>query len=121
MEWALGSLIGFALATALVVVLARSSTARWERGREPDGTGATAAAPASPPRRARAAARRVAARFPHLPAGVVARLPHPHVPVPHLHLPHPRLRVPHPRLLHLSRRRPHRERGRVSGPGSGTD
>jgi hypothetical protein len=116
MEWALGSLVGFALATALVVVLARSTTARWERARGPDESPAVAAAPQRLPRRVR----RVAARFPHLPARVAARLPHPHVSVPHLHLPHPRLRVRHPRLLHLSRRRPHRDRGRVSGPGSGT-
>ena len=105
MGWAVASLVGFALACALVVVLARSTTARWER------THRAARAPRGPaPRPAGAAARlrseftrrlpSVAGRLPHrlhLPSRVVTRLPHPHVPA--LHLPHPHL--PHVRLPHV--------------------
>ncbi|MGY1697017.1 MULTISPECIES: hypothetical protein [unclassified Geodermatophilus] len=114
MGWAVVSVAGFVVTTGLVVVMARSNTARWERdhraaqvaarahaargrsvwsatlGRQHDGSGA--------------AARRSHLHLPHvrLPAGLVARLPHPHVPRPHL--PHPNLEALHLPVLHLPRR-----------------
>jgi hypothetical protein len=109
MVWALVSVVGFVLVTGLVVVMARSNTARWERDHRAPQVAA----------RAHGAAMRTAwkntlsrwqqgeepqdrpARRPalHLPAGLAARLPHPHL--PHLHLPHPHLHRPR---VHLPRR-----------------
>jgi type II secretory pathway pseudopilin PulG len=87
MGWAIVSVLGFLAATALVIWLARSNTARWEarhraaqaviRAREEASLRARAAALGSPE-----SGRRPHLHLPHvhLPPGVVARLPHPHLP-----------------------------------------
>ena len=104
MGWAVVSVVGFVLVTALVIVMARSNTARWER----DHRAAQAAAKeqAATARSAWVAAlgahgddeggHRPHLHLPHvhLPAALVARLPHPHLPQLHLrqlHLPTVRL------------------------------
>ncbi|MFW3168580.1 hypothetical protein [Geodermatophilus sp. CPCC 206100] len=93
MGWAIVSVVGFAFMTALVVVLARSNTARWERNHR----AAQAAI------RARERHARVAVLMAHRAPQPTRRLPHPHLPHPHLpHLPHVHLpawvvdRLPHP-------------------------
>jgi hypothetical protein len=111
MGWAIVSVLGFLAATALVIWLARSNTARWEarhraaqaaiRAREEASLRARAAAllaQGSPETR-----RRQHLHLPHvhLPPGVVARLPHPHL--PHLD-------------GRLTRRLPHLARHRRSEP-----
>jgi hypothetical protein len=90
MGWAIVSVLGFLAATALVVWLARSNTARWEashraaqaaiRAREEVSLRARAAAlmaqgPPEPGRRPHLHLPHV-----HLPPGVVARLRPPHLP-----------------------------------------
>ncbi|MGY1707490.1 hypothetical protein ACI79C_23245 [Geodermatophilus sp. SYSU D00697] len=98
MEWAFVSVLGFLAATALVIALARSNTARWEAHHRAAQAAIRAREEAS--LRARAAAL-LAQRAP----GAVRHLPHPHV--PHLHLPHVHLpariveRLPHPHLPRL--------------------
>jgi hypothetical protein len=142
MGWAIGSLVGFVVVTALVIALARNNTARWERDRR------AARAAVQPPDPLSVTAR-AAALLAHVPDGV-RRLPHPHVPHPHLtHLPHPHLphlphvhlpswvvdRLPHgrpavhlPHLPHLDGRSvrrlvhlPLRRHGRDPGPPARTD
>ncbi|SNS20438.1 hypothetical protein SAMN04488107_1679 [Geodermatophilus saharensis] len=114
MGWAVVSVAGFLVTTGLVVAMARSNTARWER----DHRAAQVAARAHAARgrsvwsatlgrrhaQSEAAARRPHLHLPHvrLPAGLVARLPHPHV--PHPHLPHPHLEAVRLPALHLPRR-----------------
>ncbi|MGY1637672.1 hypothetical protein ACI78V_13590 [Geodermatophilus sp. SYSU D00742] len=140
MEWAIVSVVGFALVTGLVIALARQNTARWERDRR---AARAALPPPEPSPRQLAAARlhaelvrraprlaehlahgRVALRRPHLGRGgtglhlpqLSLRLPHAHMPhLPHgrvaLHLPHLALRRPH--LAVRRPRLPHlRRRGR---------
>ncbi|WNV73729.1 hypothetical protein [Geodermatophilus sp. DSM 44513] len=117
MGWAIVSVLGFALVTGVVIGLARSSTARWER----DHRAARAAVREHEQAglRARAAAL-VAQRVPHPHP---AHLPHVHLPpwvaerVAHtwaaLHRPHPRLpdlHLPHPHLPGLRLPRPTRWR-----------
>ena len=99
MGWAVVSVAGFVLMTGLVVAMARSNTARWERdhraakaaakaraatarsgwvaalGDHPDGDGSDAHRP------------HLHLPHVHLPAGLVTRLPHPHLHLPHVHLP----------------------------------
>ncbi|WP_448618780.1 hypothetical protein [Geodermatophilus sp. URMC 65] len=105
MKWAAVVVLGFGLEIALVIVMARSNTARWERDH----------------RAARAAIRaREEAGLRVRAAGLVAqRVPHPHLAhLPHVHLSPrvvdrlahtrealrvPRLHLPH---LRLTRRRP---------------
>jgi hypothetical protein len=115
MWWAVGSVVGFIAVTGLVVVMARSNTARWERDHRAPQVAARAHGAAM--RRAWATTltrwehaqerpRRRGARRPHLhlPSGLSTRLPHPHVPHPHLHLPHPNL--PHRAWRTRTRRAP---------------
>ena len=105
MKWAAVVVLGFGLEIAVVIAMARSNTARWERDH----------------RAARAAIRaREEAGLRVRAAGLVAqRVPHPHLAhLPHVHLSprvvdrlaHTReaLRVPRLHLLHLrlTRRRP---------------
>jgi hypothetical protein len=105
MKWAIVAVLGFGLEIALVVAMARSNTARWERDH----------------RAARAAIRaREEARLRVRAAALMAqRVPHPHLAhLPHVHLPprvveriaHTRsalqrthLHLPHLRLLHRDR------------------
>ncbi|MGY1780182.1 hypothetical protein [Geodermatophilus sp. SYSU D01036] len=108
MGWAVVSVVGFVVLTALVTAMARSNTARWERDHR--AAQAAARAQAARARSAWTAAlgrarpqppeepRRGSLHLPHvrLPAALVDRLPHPHVPLPR-HLPHlhlPVLRLP---------------------------
>jgi hypothetical protein len=105
MKWAAVVVLGFGLEIALIIAMARSNTARWERDH----------------RAARAAIRaREEAGLRVRAAGLVAqRVPHPHLAhLPHVHLSprvvdrlaHTReaLRAPRLHLLHLrlTRRRP---------------
>ncbi|GAB3200089.1 hypothetical protein GCM10027261_31330 [Geodermatophilus arenarius] len=103
MGWAIASVVGFVVLTALVTAMARSNTARWERDHR--AAQAAARAHAAAARSAWTAALRRARpeppeeprhgslHLPHvrLPAGLVDRLPHPQdwLPrhLPHLHLP----------------------------------
>jgi hypothetical protein len=99
MGWAVVSVVGFVLVTALVTAMARSNTARWERdhraaqaaAREQAATARSGwvAALGHHPDGDHAGGHRPHLHLPHvhLPAGLVARLPHPHVHLPHLHLP----------------------------------
>ncbi len=124
MGWAIVSVVGFALVTALVIALARSNTARWERHHRAAQAAVRARERASQHARVAALIARAAPRsgrrlpHPHLPQ---AHLPHPHLPhLPHVHLPAWVVdRFPHPpdgahpdvrftwRLIHLpGRRRP---------------
>ncbi|SNS18584.1 hypothetical protein SAMN06893096_102403 [Geodermatophilus pulveris] len=97
MVWAIVSVVGFVLVTGVVVGLARSSTARWERDHR--AARAPVPVPQESSRRARAAAvaaRRLAPVTRRL-APVARRLPHPRgTPLPHLHRPH--LHLPHVHL-----------------------
>jgi hypothetical protein len=111
MGWAIVSLVGFVVMTALVIALARSNTARWERDRR----AARAVAPAQPEPSLPVRAAALLAK--HVPDGV-RQLPHPHLPHPHRpHLPHvhlpsrvaerltrPHLPRPHMHLPHLGGR-----------------
>ncbi len=102
MKWAIIAVLGFGVEIALVIALARSNTARWERDH----------------RAARAAvrAREEASLRVRAAALVAQRVPHPHLAhLPHVHLPprvadriaHTRSALHRPRLLlHL----PHRTR-----------
>ncbi|MDP9428453.1 MAG: hypothetical protein M3Q22_17835 [Actinomycetota bacterium] len=117
MGWAIVSLLGFALEIALVIWLARSNTARWER----DHRAARAVIRAREEASLRVRAAALMAQG--VPPGV-RRLPHPHLShVPHVHLPprvvdrlahtrealhRPHLHLPHLHLSHLNltRRRP---------------
>jgi hypothetical protein len=116
MEWAIVSLLGFALEIALVIWLARSNTARWER----DHRAARAVIKAREEASLRVRAAALMAQG--VPPGV-RRLPHPHLShVPHVHLP-PRVaehlthtrevlhrpHLPQLRLPHLSRHGPGRD------------
>jgi hypothetical protein len=111
MGWALVSVVGFVLVTGVVVGMARSNTARWERDHRAPQVAARAHGAA-----VRSGWKRTLSRWQQaeesqdrparrpalqLPAGLAARLPHPHV--PHLHLPHPHLPLHLPRV-HLPRR-----------------
>ncbi|MEX5719613.1 hypothetical protein [Geodermatophilus maliterrae] len=114
--WALVAVVGFALEIALVIAMARSNTARWERNHR-------AAQAAVRARREASLRLRAAAVVARVPGAQHRHLPHLHVPPlsrPHLHLPHVHLpsgvvtRLPHPNLrgvLHL----PHRN-GRPAAP-----
>ncbi len=111
MKWAAVVVLGFGLEIALVIAMARSNTARWER----DHRAARAAIRAREEAGLRVRAAAVVAQ--HVPPG--ARwLPHPHLTqLPHVHLPprvvdrlttrgtlhRPHLHLPH---LRLTRRRP---------------
>jgi hypothetical protein len=117
MGWAIVSVLGFLVVTALVICLARSNTARWEARHRAAQAAIRAREEAS--LRARAGAL-LAQRAPeghrhlphlhlphvHLPPAIVARLPRPHVHVPRLHV--PRLHLP-TRDGRLPRRRPDRQ------------
>jgi hypothetical protein len=106
MGWAIVAVVGFVLELALVVAVARSNTARWERNHR-------AAQAAMRARREESLRLRAAAVMAQrLPPGAPHRLhlPElhvPHVHLPHLHLPHVHLppavvaRLPHPHLPHL--------------------
>jgi hypothetical protein len=98
MGWAIVSVLGFLVVTALVVWLARSNTARWEAHHRAAQAELRAREEAS--LRARAAALlaqgtpETGRHLPHLhlphvhlPAHVVERLPRPHVHWPRLHVP----------------------------------
>ena len=102
--WALIAVLGFLLVTALVIVMARSNTARWERDRR--------AVPAAVKRREEQTRRlRAAAVLAWRPPRPERRLPHLHL--PHVHLPSGVIaRLPHPHPLRLL----HRD-GRVPGQG----
>ena len=109
MVWAVVSVLGFLVVTGLVTAMARSNTARWERDHRAPQVAARAHGAAM--RRAwlttltrwqeqedeaadAGARRHLHLPHVHLPAGLGARLPHPHVPelhLPHLHLPHVRI------------------------------
>ncbi len=103
MKWAIIAVLGFGLEIALVIAMARSNTARWERDH----------------RAARAAikAREEAGLRVRAAALVAQHVPHPHLShLPHVHL-SPRVvdRLAHTRealhvrrlhLPHLTRRRP---------------
>ncbi len=115
MVWVVVSVVGFVVVTGAVTAMARSNTARWERDhRAPQaavqahqrairhGWMTTLAhwqehGDAGPDGRPHLPLPHV-----HLPAGLVARLPHPHVPALHL----PRVHLPH---VHLP------GRGRAAG------
>ena len=119
MEWAIVAVLGFALEIALVIWLARSNTARWER----DHRAARAAIRAREEAGLRVRAAALVAQ--HVPPGVrglrhphLSHLPHVHLPprvadrlahsrgalhLPHLHVPH--LHLPHLHLPHPVRRR----------------
>ena len=124
--WPVVAVVGFAAATALVIALARSDTARWERDHRAVPTTVRQREEAN--RRLRAAA--LLARRPP-PSGRLAQLhlpslhlPHPHVrpvrlPRPHVHLPH--LHLPHVHLpAGVVARLPHVHRRPVP-PGSGPE
>ncbi|MBB3087046.1 hypothetical protein [Geodermatophilus sabuli] len=91
MGWAFVSVVGFALFTGLVVVLARTNTARWEADHRAAQAAIREREQAS--RRARVAAL-IAPRAPQnghrMPRPRLRRpqVPHPHLPhLPHVHLP----------------------------------
>jgi len=102
MKWAIIAVLGFGLEIGVVIWLARSNTARWERDH----------------RAARAAIRaREEAGLRVRAAALAQHVPHPHLAhIPHVHLSprvverlaHTRgaLHVPRLHLPHLSRRRP---------------
>lgn len=114
MRWAAVSVLGFVVLTALVVVMARGNTARWERDHRAPQAAARAHGAA-----VRSGWKRTLSRWQQaeesqdrparrpalqLPAGLAARLPHPHLPhphLPHLHVPHLPLHLPR---VHLPRR-----------------
>lgn len=113
MKWAIIAVLGFGLEIALVIAMARSNTARWERNHRAARAEIRAREEAS--LRVRAAAL-VAQRVPH---PHLAHLPHVHLPPrvadriahtrsalhrPRLHLPH--LHLPHLHLLHRDRPAP---------------
>ena len=105
MKWAIIAVLGFGVEIALVIAMARSNTARWERDH----------------RAARAAvrAREEASLRVRAAALVAQRVPHPHLAhLPHVHLPprvadriahtrsalhRPRLHLHMPHLLHRDR------------------
>lgn len=100
MGWAIVSVLGFVLLTGVVIGLARSNTARWER----DHRAARAAVQAREQAKLRVRAAAAIAQHPHLshiphvhlPPRVVERLVHTRGALrrPRLHLPHlPRQRV----------------------------
>ncbi len=111
MLWAAVSVLGFVVLTALVVVMARSNTARWERDHRAPQAAARAHGAAVRSGWKRTLSRWQQTQEPqdrparraalHLPAGLAAHLPHPHL--PHPHLPHPHLPLHLPRV-HLPRR-----------------
>ena len=105
MKWAIIAVLGFGLEIALVIAMARSNTARWER----DHRAARAAIRAREEAGLRVRAAGLVAQ--HVPHRHLSHLPHVHLSprvvdrlahtrevlhVPRLHLPH----------LHLTRRRP---------------
>lgn len=102
MKWAIIAVLGFGLEIALVIAMARSNTARWERNHRAA--------------RAEIRAREEASLRVRAAALVAQRVPHPHLAhLPHVHLPprvadriaHTRSALHRPRLhLHL----PHRTR-----------
>jgi hypothetical protein len=114
MGWAIGSVLGFVLLTGVVIGLARSNTAQWER----DHRAARAAIQARRDASLRIRAAGLVAQ--RVPPGV-RRLPHPHLSqLPHVHLPRrvadriahtrgvlhlPHLHLPHLHLPHLPRQR----------------
>jgi hypothetical protein len=99
MGWAIVSVLGFVLVTGVVIGLARSNTARWER----DHRAARAAVQARKEASLRVRAAGLVAQ--RVPPGI-RRLPHPHLTqLPHVHLP-PRVadRIAHTReALHRPR------------------
>lgn len=106
MGWAIVSVLGFVLMTGVVIGLARSNTARWER----DHRAARAVIQARKEASLRVRAAGLVAQ--RVPPGM-RRLPHPHLShIPHVHLP-PRVveRLAHTRgalrrpYLHLPRQR----------------
>ena len=106
MGWAIVSVLGFVLMTGVVIGLARSNTARWER----DHRAARAVVQARKEASLRVRAAGLVAQ--RVPPGM-RRLPHPHLShIPHVHLP-PRVveRLAHTRgalrrpYLHLPRQR----------------
>jgi len=113
MKWAIIAVLGFGLEIALVIAMARSNTARWERDH----------------RAARAAIRaREEAGLRVRAAGLVAqRVPHPHLShLPHVHL-SPRVvdRLAHTRevlqVLHLPRLTRHPARPDIPAPAPAPD
>ncbi len=113
MKWAIVAVLGFGLEIALVVAMARSNTARWERDH----------------RAARAAIRaREEAGLRVRAAGLVAqRVPHRHLAhLPHVHL-SPRVvdRLAHTRevlqVLHLPRLTRHPARPDIPAPAPAAD
>ena len=113
MKWAIVAVLGFGLEIALVVAMARSNTARWERDH----------------RAARAAIRaREEAGLRVRAAGLVAqRVPHRHLShLPHVHL-SPRVvdRLAHTRevlqVLHLPRLTRHPARPHIPAPAPAPD
>lgn len=118
MVWALVSVVGFVLVTGLVVVMARRNTARWERDHRAPQAAARAHGAAMRSAWSTTLSRwqqeqepgdRPARRVPlHLPAGVAARLPHPHLHLPHPHLP---VHLPRPHLPRRSRPAPRADTG----------
>jgi hypothetical protein len=131
MEWAIVAVVGFALEIALVIAMARTNTARWERNHR--AAQAAIRARHEESLRLRAAAV-MAQRVPrvtqhrlHLP-----ELHVPHVHLPHLHLPHVHLpagvvaRLPHPHLPGRNRTPPppvasHRPEEAEDAPQAGAD
>ena len=122
MKWAIIAVLGFVLEIALVIAMARSNTARWER----DHRAARAAIRAREEAGLRVRAAAVVAQ--HVPPGV-RWLPHPHLTqLPHIHLSprvvdrltHPRGTLHRPRLhlphLRLTRRRPDAQEEPVPAP-----
>jgi hypothetical protein len=103
MGWAIVSVVGFAVLTALAMALARSNTARWERDRRL----ARAAARQEAPRGGVRAAAWVRAELARRAHRVTAHLPSRRMALhlPHLHLPHVSLHLPHVRRPHLPRLR----------------
>ena len=106
MGWAIVSVLGFALLIGVVIWLARSNTARWER----DHRAARAVIQARKEASLRVRAAGLVAQ--RVPPGM-RHLPHPHLShIPHVHLP-PRVveRLAHTRgalrrpYLHLPRQR----------------
>jgi hypothetical protein len=109
MGWAIVSVLGFALLIGVVIWLARSNTARWER----DHRAARAVIQARKEASLRVRAAGLVAQ--RVPPGM-RHLPHPHLShIPHVHLPprvverlaHTRgaLRRPYLHLPHLPRQR----------------
>ncbi|MGY1708781.1 hypothetical protein ACI8AC_04645 [Geodermatophilus sp. SYSU D00758] len=127
MGWAITTAVGFVLATALVVWLGRSVTARWELDRRGRGTARTGAgAEPSPGRPGRLRARlrgglpEAARRL--VGPGATGRLVRPHGPGRRVRVPHlrrPRLRAPrlHMRPLHMPHlHMPHLHMPHLSAP-----